>query len=106
MSDLNNENINNENKLVVCDFFAQWCGPCKMQAPIIERLEEKYLNKVVFKKIDIDIQQEFAQAYNIMSIPTIMFLYNNQEIHERLMGYTQEDTLCFIIDELLAEINK
>ena len=102
MSVLNNENINNENKLVVCDFFAQWCGPCKMQAPIIERLEEKYLNKldkVVFKKIDIDIQQELAQAYNIMSIPTIIFLYNNQEIHERL-------TLCSIIDKLLEEINK
>lgn len=92
--------------LVIYDFFAHWCGPCKMQAPVIESLEQKYLNKVIFKKIDIDSEQEIAQKYNIMSIPTIMFLYNNQEIHERLNGFTSEEQLSFIIDSLLEQINK
>ena len=98
--------LDSTDKLVVCDFFAHWCGPCKMQTPIINKLEEKYLNRVIFKKIDIDIQQEIAQKYNIMSIPTIVFLYNDQEICTRLNGFTSEETLCSVIDELLQKINK
>lgn len=98
--------FNKANKLVVYNFFAHWCNPCKMQAPIIEKVEQKYINKVIFEKIDIDVQHEIVRKHNIMSVPTIIFLHDNVEVCKRLSGFTSEDSICAIIDNLLEKIGE
>ncbi len=63
---------------VVVDFYADWCGPCKMVSPLLEQLSQEYVGKVKFVKINTDENQELAMKFNIMSIPTIMFFRNGQ----------------------------
>ena len=58
----------------VIDFYATWCGPCKMTAPIIERLARQYKGKIDFYKVDIDQERELAQLFGIQSIPTFLFI--------------------------------
>ena len=87
----NNENfkeLTQGNELVVVDFFATWCGPCKMFGPILEEVANQYENGVKFAKIDIDENDELAMQYNIQAVPTILFLKNGTEIerHAGLMS--------------------
>ena len=65
--------INSEQPTLV-DFFATWCGPCKMMAPIVEEMAKAYAGKVDFYKVDIDKEQELAQTFGIQSIPTFLFI--------------------------------
>jgi thioredoxin 1 len=58
---------------VVVDFYADWCGPCRIIEPVMDRLSEEYKGKVKFVKIDTDANQELAMQFGIMSIPTVMF---------------------------------
>jgi len=58
----------------VIDFFADWCGPCKMVAPVIEELSEEYSGKVNFFKVDTEAEQELAAAFGIQSIPSLLFI--------------------------------
>ena len=58
---------------VVVDFYADWCGPCKMMEPLIHQLSEEYAGRVKFVKVDTDANQELAMQFGIMSIPTVMF---------------------------------
>ena len=60
--------------LVLVDFYATWCGPCKMTAPIIERLARQYKGKIDFYKVDIDQERELAQLFGIQSIPAFLFI--------------------------------
>ncbi|CAN5160466.1 thioredoxin [soil metagenome] len=64
---------------VVVDFWAAWCGPCKMVAPEMEKLAEKYAGTVDVVKVDVDANQSLSQAFNIMSIPTIAFFKPGQQ---------------------------
>lgn len=59
-------------KIVLTDFFAEWCEPCKMQDPIIEELKKQFKDKVEFKKIDVDIDYELANKHNIRAVPTLI----------------------------------
>ena len=68
-----NEEINNTEKLVLVDFYATWCGPCKMLAPVVSEIAEEYKEKLEVYKVNIDENQELALKYDIMSIPTLMF---------------------------------
>ncbi|MEG2440461.1 MAG: thioredoxin [Acetivibrio sp.] len=74
------ENFNQEaletEGLVVVDFFADWCGPCKMMAPIIAALAEEYVGSVKIGKLNVDENPAVAQKYRVMSIPTILFIKN------------------------------
>ena len=74
-------------KLTVVDFFADWCGPCKMVAPILEELENEYLNIVDFCKFDIDgdEEMEISAKYNVRAVPTIMF-FKNGEALDTILG--------------------
>jgi len=68
-------------KLVVVDFFATWCGPCKMIAPVLEELS-KTLEDVVFLKVDVDDVEEVAAEYKITAMPTFIFLKKNEQVAE------------------------
>jgi thioredoxin 1 len=65
---------------VVVDFWAEWCGPCRMIAPIIEELAEEYAGKVKFGKLDVDSNQQTSIKYGVRSIPTVLFLSNGKVI--------------------------
>lgn len=80
--------------IAMVDFWATWCGPCKMLAPVIEQLGEKYDGKAVVGKVDIDENQALAAKYGVMSIPTVVFFQNGKEIGRKVgvqpaSAYTQ-----------------
>lgn len=74
------------NKPVVCDFFATWCAPCRMLAPVMEEMSEKYAEKAVFVKVDVDKNMELAARYGITSIPLVTIFKDGNEV-EKSLGY-------------------
>ncbi|SEW12253.1 thioredoxin [Halobacterium jilantaiense] len=74
------------------DFYADWCGPCKTQDPILEDLEEDYGENVTFEKIDVDEAEDVANEYQVRSIPTIV-VENDEGVVERFVGVTQREQL-------------
>lgn len=91
--------VKNSN-LAVVDFYADWCGPCGMLSPIVEKLSEQYEN-VNFFKLDIDADMDIAQSYRIVSIPTLLF-FKNGELVGQVIGYVPEDELKAEIDKAFA----
>ena len=73
-------------KPVVCDFYATWCGPCKMLAPVMEDVSEKFSDRAEFVKVDIDENMELAARYGIMSIPLVA-VFKNGEQSAKTLGY-------------------
>lgn len=72
--------ISGTDKLVVVDFFATWCGPCKMIAPMVEKFSEQYAEGATFLKVDVDQIPDLAQRYEISAMPTLVFIKNGAEI--------------------------
>ena len=85
-------------KPVVCDFYATWCGPCKMLAPVMEGAAEKYSDKAEFVKVDIDNNFELAARYGISSIP-LVGVFKNGELADSSLGYVSKSEM----DEFLAK---
>ncbi len=63
----------------IIDFYADWCGPCKMVAPVLEELSEEYAGKINIYKVNTEIEQELSAAFNIRSIPSILFISKNKQ---------------------------
>jgi len=80
----------------VLDFWASWCPPCKMMAPIIEELEKELKDKVIFEKIDVDSNPQLAQKYNVMSIPTYIVLVDDLEVDRQIGALPKENFLSFL----------
>lgn len=80
------EKVIKEKLPVLVDFFAEWCGPCKMAAPVIDELAGEYKDKVVVGKVDVDQNQETAGKYGVMSIPTVIMFKDGKEV-DRKMGF-------------------
>lgn len=94
---LNSLNKILEGKCVLVDFYAEWCQPCKMLSPIIEKLSTEYAGKITFVKVNIDEAKELAQRYNVMSIPTIiLFKYGMAE--SSFAGFIPEEKVREFID--------
>ena len=88
--------------LVMVDFWAVWCGPCQMVAPVVEELDKEYDGKLKVMKLNTDEAPEIAGRYQIMSIPTILFFKNGQQV-EKLIGVRPKPQFKQIIDTLLSE---
>ena len=95
-----NEEINNTEKLVLVDFWATWCGPCKMLAPVVSEIAEEYKEKLEVYKVNIDENQELALKYDIMSIPTLMF-FKNGEVVNTSVGFRSKSELKDTINNLV-----
>ena len=94
---------NKKDKLIVIDFFAPWCGPCKILMPFIEDLATDFENnkRVEIFKINVDDSQELARKYDIMSVPTLLFLQNGKVV-DFLPGFTSKESIIDRIDILLG----
>ena len=90
----------NSGKPVVVDFWAEWCGPCRMVGPIIEELANEYEGKVIIGKLDVDENTETPQEYGIRNIPTILFFKDGQ-IVDKQIGAAQKSAFVAIIEALL-----
>ena len=86
---------------VVVDFWAPWCGPCKMLAPILDQAAKEYAGKIIVAKMNIDDEGETAVSLGIQSIPTMLFIRNG-EIVNKTVGSKPLDQVYELIDELLA----
>lgn len=87
-----------EGKTIVVDFFATWCGPCRMLSPVIEQIDKEGLVKCDFVKVDVDDLGELAMKYGINSIPTLI-IFKDGQIKETLLGYRP-------LNQLVDAINK
>ncbi|MBI4835796.1 MAG: thioredoxin [Candidatus Abawacabacteria bacterium] len=85
--------------IVLIDFYAAWCGPCKMQTPIVEALAEKYQEQIKVAKLDVDEAGITAGKFGISSIPTLLFIQNGKEV-ERFIGLRQPAELEAKISQL------
>lgn len=85
-------------KPVVCDFYTTWCGPCKVLAPVLDELAEKYSDRAVFIKADIDLNIELAVRYGITSIPFVA-VFKGGELVDNTLGYSSRQDVIEFLDK-------
>ena len=88
---------------VFVDFWAEWCGPCRMVSPVVEELAGEYDGKVKFVKVNVDDANEIASKYNVFSIPTLA-LFNKGEIIGQQVGAASKDSYKNMIDSALSKV--
>jgi len=100
ITDANIKELINSGKPVVVDFWAEWCGPCRMVGPLVEELAQEYEGKVVIGKMDVDDNTDTPTEYGIRNIPTILFFKDGQVV-DKQVGATQKSVLAGKIEALL-----
>ncbi|MDJ0655957.1 MAG: thioredoxin TrxA [Xanthomonadales bacterium] len=86
---------------VLVDFWAEWCGPCKMIAPVLDQVADEYGDKIKVAKVDVDTNKQVAIKFNIRSIPTLM-IFKNGQVEATKMGAMSKSQLTEFIDQAIA----
>jgi thioredoxin 1 len=94
------ETVLNSSQPVMVDFWAEWCGPCRMVGPIVEELSKDYEGKAVVGKLDVDTHQQYAAQFGVRNIPTILF-FKNGELVDRKVGVAPKENYSEVLDNLL-----
>ncbi|MBR0473988.1 MAG: thioredoxin [Erysipelotrichaceae bacterium] len=102
MEILTTENFAEKTKegVVLVDFFADWCGPCKMLAPVLEKLATEYEGKARIVKVNVDNDTALARQFGVVSIPN-MFVFKDGQVVDSLLGYNSANTIKALIDKAL-----
>ena len=100
ITDATVDEVLQSDKLVVIDFWAEWCGPCKMVGPIIDEIGDEYKDKVVVGKLDVDNNDETTSKYGIRNIPTVLFIKNG-EVVDKVVGAAPKKNFTDKIDKLV-----
>ncbi|MBP3447855.1 MAG: thioredoxin [Clostridia bacterium] len=90
------EDVLEANLPVLVDFYADWCGPCKMVAPVLEELEAEFGDKLKIVKINVDKETELAQQFRVVTIPTMM-IFENGELRDSFVGYRSKEELVELL---------
>jgi len=100
ITDSNFDELLKSGKPLVVDFWAEWCGPCKMIGPILEDLSHEYEEKVIIGKLDVDDNNDVTTRYGIRNIPTILFFKDGVQV-DKQVGATQKSVMAQKIEALL-----
>ena len=95
----NFEDIVGKNSVVLIDFFATWCGPCKMLSPVLEQVNEEIGSEVKITKLDIDNSMDLAKKFGVMSVPTMILFKDGKEV-ERIVGLRQKTQIIDAINNI------
>jgi thioredoxin 1 len=93
--------LKNESRPILVDFWAEWCAPCRLLAPIFEKLSEKYSDKIVFAKVNVEDCPDLAEEYGVMAVPTLILFVNGTEA-ERIVGLVPEKRIESLIKKYLS----
>lgn len=100
LTDANFKEALAQNQLLVVDFWAAWCGPCKMLSPVIDELAEAFDGKIAVGKVNVDENDEVCQEFGIMNIPTVLF-FKNGELVNRNVGFARKADMQKLFEQLL-----
>jgi len=90
---------------VIVDFWAPWCGPCKMVGPVLDKIAKEFAGKVLVAKVNTDNDSEWANKYGVQGIPTMLFMANGKVIHQQV-GALPEPMLRTVLDQFLSVANQ
>lgn len=97
------EKVLNSKSFFLVDFWAEWCNPCKILAPVLEETSKEYLNKIIFGKLNIEENPKTAPLYSVRSIPSLLLFYNGEVLATKV-GAMSKLQLKEFLDEMLASI--